>query len=239
MSLAPIAGALTGISVALTGTGGVLAAPGRILARLGEALAPPLCVACARHAGRIEPLCSPCRGALRWLGPDPVRAGGVELWAPLAYEGPARALVTALKFRGTAGVTRTMAAQIAATAPPGTLSGAVLVPVPLHPARRRRRGYNQAELLVSALAARTGSGVSDCLERTGPDATQVGRGRAQRARAIAGAVTLRQAAPLPGKALLVDDVVTTGATLAACARALTAAGARSVRAIAYARTPGR
>jgi predicted amidophosphoribosyltransferase len=161
----------------------------------------------------------------------------VAAWAPLAYEGGARALVRALKFHGAGAAAAVMAAQVVATAPPGWLDAGALVPVPLHPARMRRRGYNQAGRLAAEIAARSGLAVLDCLERTGPRATQVGRGRAQRLEGIAGSVRLR--ADAPGKAILVDDVLTTGATLSACAEALLAAGAVSVKAIAYARTPGR
>ncbi|MGI8804868.1 MAG: ComF family protein [Thermoleophilaceae bacterium] len=214
----------------------------RDLADLGRLItavvAPPVCTSCGAEAA-AEPLCGQCRGALRWLAPEPARATGVEAWAPLAYDGPARAMVSALKFRGAAGLSRTMAAQIAAVAPPGWLEDGVLVPVPLHAARLRRRGFNQAELLAASLADRTGLGLSDCLERRGRGTTQVGRGRAERAEAIEGAVTARPGTLVPVRAMVVDDVVTTGATLAACTRALRAAGARSVRAVAYARTPGR
>jgi ComF family protein len=201
------------------------------------AVAPPLCAGCGASAGRGAPLCGRCRRELRWLGPEPVRAGPVAAWAPLAYEGGARALVRALKFRGAAAAAATMAAQIAATAPAGWLASGALVPVPLHPARMRTRGYNQAERLASELAARCGLPVADCLERAGPRATQVGRGRAQRLGGIAGSV--RPRADTPRRAILVDDVLTTGATLGACAEALLTAGAATVRAIAYARTPGR
>lgn len=207
------------------------------LRSLLSAVAPPLCAACGASAGRAEPLCGRCRDALRWLGPDPVRAGSVAAWAPLAYEGGARALVRALKFRGAAAVAATMAAQIVATAPPGWLAAGALVPVPLHPARMRTRGYNQAERLAAEVGARCGLRVVDCLERTGPRATQVGRGRAQRLGGIAGSV--RPCADTPPRAILIDDVLTTGATLGACSDALFSAGAVSVRAIAYARTPGR
>jgi ComF family protein len=221
---------------------------GRLL--LG-AIAPPACVACGADPGRAEPICAPCRAGLRWLDPAPVLSAGVELWAPLGYDGAARAMVAALKFRGAGRLAAPMAAQIAAGAPrewlgvPPDPGGrvfrvpAVLVPVPLHLARRRRRGFNQAELLASELAARTGLGLSDCLERLGRGTTQVGRTRGQRARAIEGGVAIRLEALLPAHALLVDDVVTTGATLAACAAALRPAGVREVRALAYARTPGR
>lgn len=208
--------------------------PLRLLASL---VAPPLCAACGASAGRVEPLCQACRGALRWLDAEPVAAGPVLAWAPLAYDGGARALVRALKFHGAVGVAATMAAQMAAAAPPDWLATGALVPVPLHPARRRRRGYNQAERLAAALSARTGLAVFDCLERSGPRATQVGRGRTERLEAIGQSV--RAAAPPPAAAILVDDVITTGTTLAASASALLAAGCREVSAVAYARTPGR
>jgi ComF family protein len=132
-----------------------------------------------------------------------------------------------------------MAAQIAATAPPGALERGELVPVPLHPARRRRRGFNQAERLASALARRTGLAVADCLERTGPRGTQMGRDREERLAALAEAVRVRRGAPAPREAILVDDVLTTGATVLACARALRSAGCGRVVAVAYTRTPGR
>jgi ComF family protein len=204
-------------------------------------LAPPFCWACGAGAQPHEPLCGSCKRRLRWLECEPVELAGVEVWAPLAYDGPARAIVRALKFRGAAGVARPMSAPMAAGAPPGLLAGsAALVPVPLHPRRARARGFNQAERLAAALCRRTGMRVDDCLRRRGPAGDrQVGRGRAERLAGIAGAVELRPGARPPARALLVDDVVTTGATLAACGAALRAGGTTDVAAIAYALTPGR
>ena len=205
------------------------------------ALAPPFCWACGAGARQHEPLCRTCKSRLRWLEREPVELAGVEVWAPLAYDGPARALVRALKFRGVPGVAWPMSAPMVAAAPPRLLDGsAVLVPVPLHPRRARTRGFNQAERLAAALGRRTGMSVEDCLRRRGPaGARQVGRGRTERLAGISGAVELRPGADPPARALLVDDVVTTGATLAACAAALREGGAAHVAAIAYARTPGR
>jgi predicted amidophosphoribosyltransferase len=221
------------------------------LADLLAPLAPRLCVACGAGAGAAEPLCGRCRARLHRLGPSPVAAAGVRVWAPVAYEGPARALVRALKFGGAWAAAEAMAAQIAA----GNACGRgnpphrwirstscragppVLVPVPLHPRRLRRRGYDQAALLARALAERTGLAVSACLARGGSAGAQVGRGRAERLAGPPGEI--RVAAAVPRRALLVDDVVTTGGTLAACAAARRAAGAREVAAVAYARTPGR
>jgi ComF family protein len=200
-------------------------------------VAPPLCWSCGAPARPDAPLCRDCRGRLRWLGPEPAELAGVAAWAPVAYEGPARDLVHALKFRGAAGVAHAMAAQIVAGAPSGLLDEVALVPVPLHPARHRRRGFNQAEQLAAAIADRTGLLHSRCLERRGRAAPQVGRQRGARLTAVRDTVSLSGAAP--ERALLVDDVITTGGTLAACAAALRSGGSGAVLAIAYARTLGR
>jgi len=218
-------------------------------------VAPPVCWSCGAGAPPHQPLCLSCHASLHWLGPEPVtlvapvpsavaRRAAVELavsvWAPLAYEGPARALVRGLKYQGAAGLADPLSAQIVANARAGLLDPrATLVPVPLHPARRRRRGYNQAERLAVALARRSGLEVSDCLSRTGVATHQVGRGRVERLEGLAGGIELRIGADAPRAAVLVDDVVTTGATLAACAAALRAAGTGGIEAVAYARTPGR
>jgi predicted amidophosphoribosyltransferase len=206
------------------------------------AVAPPLCAACGGTAGVAEPLCLGCRRGLRWLDVAWLDVGGVPTWAPVAYDGAARALVGALKFRGASGAAAVMAAQIAARLPRatrGTDPEVALVPVPIHPRRLRRRGYNQAALLAHAIAERTGLAVADCLERTGAPGAQVGRDRAARLGGPPGVVRLRPGVPAPTRALLVDDVVTTGGTLSACAHALRNSGTEGVRALAYARTPGR
>jgi ComF family protein len=205
-------------------------------------LAPPLCWSCGApaagglRAARAGPLCGACRRTLRFLAPEPAVLCGVAVWAPVAYEGPARDLVTALKFHGATKVAGEMAALIVANAPARQLAGA-LVPVPLHPARRRRRGFNQADLIARAVGDRAELPTRDCLGRCGDDAGQVGRGRA--ARLLGPAGSIRATGPVCSAAVLVDDVATTGATLAACAAALRSAGAERVSAIAFARTAGR
>jgi len=155
-------------------------------------------------------------------------------WTPVAYEGPARAVVHALKLRGALGLAELMAAQMVATAPPGLLApGVALVPVPTPAARRRRRGFDHAALLAGAIAERTGLPVAACLRRSGPAPRQA---RARRAdRLAAGRVELAVCGPVPPSAVLVDDVHTTGATLRACARKLVANGALQVTSLAYAR----
>ena len=210
-----------------------------MLEELLALVAPPLCWECGAPAARAGPLCRRCRSLLRWLAPEPVEAAGIPAWAPVAYDGPARALVRGLKFRSATALAEAMAAQMAARAPPDLLACAELVPVPLPRDRLRLRGFNQAERLACALAERTGLSVADCLERRGHTRPQVGRARADRLAAMDGSVAAASGAGVPERSLLVDDVITTGATLAACAAALRAAGARTVAAIAYARVLGR
>lgn len=224
-----------------------------MLGVLLDLLAPPACVVC-RAAG-AAPLCGRCRRGLRFLAPAavcarcglPAPCGGGRrgcpaagapwrrAWAPVAYAGPATGLVAALKFRGALPCARLMAAQIAAGAPADLLApGSVLVPVPTHPARARRRGFDQAQVLARALSARTGLPVQACLRRSGSRARQLGAGRAERLQA--GRLELHCRGPGPARAVLVDDVHTTGATLRAAAAALRAAGAADVAAVTWART---
>ena len=207
------------------------------LARLLSVLAPPMCWGCGGSGCREGPLCAGCRSALRWLEPDPVAAAGVGCWAPVAYEGPARALVRGLKFRGAAGIADHLAAAMLARAPPELVDNRALVPVPLHPARLRQRGFNQADLLATALAARSGLPKARLLTRRGDRRAQVGRGRVDRLAAVRH--SMRAKAPAPERVLLVDDVITTGATLAACAHALREVGCADVVGLGYARTLGR
>jgi len=144
--------------------------------------------------------------------------------------------VHALKLRGLVAAADLMAAQIAAGAPPELLAGGVLVAVPGHPQRRRRRGFDQAERIAVALSRRAGLPASTCLRRGGSAPPQAGAGREQRLRRAGTAIGVH--GPSPERAVLVDDVHTTGATLDACARALKAAGSQTVLAVSYARTLG-
>jgi predicted amidophosphoribosyltransferase len=217
-------------------------------------IVPPLCVTCLEPEFSGSALCPDCRARLvalpaarcRRCGAPVVRdcAGCRECrgrafaftraWCPFAYEGVGRRAVNALKSRGALAVAGFMGGEIARRAPSGLVKG-ILVPVPAHARRRRQHGFNPAGEIAHAVGRRTRSPVRDLLQRTGRPPPQVGLERAARLDNARGSVDLRPGAAAPARAVLVDDVYTTGATLDACARTLRAAGSREVTAVTFAR----
>jgi predicted amidophosphoribosyltransferase len=165
----------------------------------------------------------------------PVRATppGLDVcWSVGPYAGVLRDLVTALKFGSLTAVARVAARAMARA--PGELPEGVLVPVPAAPRRLRRRGFDPAGEIARALAELRGLPLTECLRRAdGP--RQVGRPRAERT-SLPPRVRLAGSRPPPRRAILVDDVWTTGATLTACAQALRAGGSVRVAAITLAHT---
>jgi predicted amidophosphoribosyltransferase len=203
-----------------------------ILDLIGAGLAPPLCAACGRPCRSEVVLCTRC--GRRLAEADPLLGAGPpgldRAWSSAPHEGVVRDLVAALKFRRLLPVADLMADRIQWLAPAHMLSGTV-VPVPAAPSRLRRRGFDPAGELAGALAERLGAPMQVCLARRGRG-RQVGRRRAER---IAYPPRIRATAAAPRSVMLVDDVLTTGATLTACAQALRAAGAARVVAVTFAR----
>jgi predicted amidophosphoribosyltransferase len=196
------------------------------------ALVPPLCAACGKSCRAEAVVCTRCGRRLAdaepLLGNGP--AGLDRAWSSAPYEDVARDLVAALKFRRLLPVADLMAERIEWLAPAQMLSGAI-VPVPPAPPRLRHRGFDPAGELAGALAERLDAPLEACLERRG-SGRQVGRRRAER---VGHPPRIHACGVAPRSALLVDDVLTTGATLTACARALRAAGSSRVVAVTFAR----
>jgi predicted amidophosphoribosyltransferase len=203
-----------------------------IASAVAVALVPPLCAACGRSCRVEAVVCNRCGRRLAdaepLLGNGP--AGLDRAWSSAPYEDVARNLVAALKFRHLLPVADLMAERIEWMAPAHMLSGTI-VPVPPAPPRLRRRGFDPAGELAAALAERLGAPLDTCLERRG-GGRQVGRRRVER---VGHPPCIHACGDAPRSALLVDDVLTTGATLTACARALRAAGSSRVVAVTFAR----
>jgi ComF family protein len=197
---------------------------------------PPRCAACdARTDGEELLFCGVCAGALVRLDAADAVAGRI---APWEYGGPLADALLRLKHAGRADLGEPLGRAIAREAA-AVIAAArvdVVVPVPLHPARLRARGYNQAALL--ALGVGEGARLPielGALERVRDTPPQRGLGPAARRRNVREAFAARGARVAGKRVLLVDDVLTTGATAAACAGALEAAGATRVVVLTAAR----
>jgi len=201
-----------------------------MLEELLALVAPPGCAVCGDGCEVRRRLCERCERSLRARPPVWSAAPGVdEVWSAAPYEGAARRLVGALKFRARVGLADDAASLIAARVPAHLLAGAI-VPVPPAPRRRRRRGFDAAEAIAADLARRCGLVIVPCLARS-ESARQVGRRRVER---LADPPRVEAVSPAPTEAVLVDDVTTTGATLGACGEALRAAGTTRVVALTLA-----
>ena len=229
-----------------------MTAPGP-LALLAHILLPPLCVHCAAPLPDSRPgACRWCRATLKPPGPGCQRCAlprpgrplecdrcrtwptGLEAVAATRYAGASESIVHALKYQGWSHLADLCA--LAMVDALGSRGGSLdaLVPVPLHRARHRERGFNQSSLLAAALGARLRIPVVDGLERRRHTRSQVGLGRAARSRNVERAFAA-VAGARPGAALgLVDDVATSGATLAAAGRTLIESGAARVVAVTFA-----
>lgn len=207
---------------------------------------PPACGGCGQ-AGSVW--CARCNANLRpasrrderFLRADPGIVVGETLdlaVAALAYEGNVRRALARLKYGAMPRLAGPLADAAASTLSQllVDLAGAVLVPVPVHADRLRDRGYNQADLLARELGRRTRLPVLELLERRRPTEKQHRLNRAARLRNLVGAFAVSGGRPAPpGEVILVDDILTTSATLEACAAVLREAGVGRVAGFAIAR----
>ena len=193
------------------------------------------CVSCRTPFANHFPLdasgrCALCRGNLQ--GFDAAYSFG-------SYEGALRELIHLFKYGRVRTLARPLAGHLVSALPREERFDAI-VPMPLHWFRRWERGFNQAALLARELGRRSGLPVIQAARRKRPTAPQAGLSNARRRVNVAGAFAPASQRSVRGlRVLLVDDVLTTGATASACARALKNAGARYVAVLTLARADRR
>lgn len=217
------------------------------LGRLLDLAFPARCPGCGLEGA---PICRACLPALdarldRPAGfpiglPSDVPPGVLQLEWCAPFGGLVRRTLHELKYGGETRLAVPLGRAVARRWARVAAGGDVLVPVPVHHDRALRRGYDQAELIARVAATELGLACAPILERARATIAQFDLDRAARATNVAGAFRLRAgasgAAPLAGRwVVLIDDVVTTGATLSACAAPLLAAGAVGVSAATVAR----
>lgn len=208
---------------------------GRVVSEVLEALAPSLCAACDEPARGA--FCDVCAGVATRAAAARCFAG-VPLVVVGGYAPPLSTAIVRFKYEGRAELSRSLSrlllpSLVGLALPPDT----VLVPVPLHPRRLATRGYNQAALLAQELGRSSGLPCRPrLLSRTRETARQVGKARDARLTNTADAFEVRQRGAR--RAVVVDDVVTTGATVRACAQALARAGVELCAVVALAEALG-
>jgi predicted amidophosphoribosyltransferase len=184
------------------------------------------CAGC-RRPGLV--LCRGCGDLLRHPEGAPSPPAVTRVHAGWRYEAAARALVIALKERGRRGCAAPLAGAAAAAVWRAGLSADVLTWVPGNPAAARARGFDHGEVLATQVGERLGLRARPLIERVRIVRDQVGLSGRERRANLAGAFEARP--NVPPRVALVDDVLTTGATAAACARALRSGGATSVEVV--------
>lgn len=227
---------------------------------------PPLCLACRKPVASDGGLCGECWRGLRSierpfcevlgtpftydLGPGAVSADAIanppafdRARAAVVYDGVARDLVHRLKYGDKGDLARWMAGWMLRAGADLLTDAQLVVPVPLHRGRLWSRRFNQAAHLAHAIGRSRGLPVaSQCLERVRATRQQVGLSAADRSKNVKGAFRLStggSAVAQDRRILLVDDVLTTGATVDACARALRRGGAKCIDVLVFARVvPG-
>ena len=202
----------------------------RLLAGLLDLVFAPACAACDALVPERLPFCAGCAASI-----DPAPPG--EVVAPYLFGGELATALRRLKFQGRREVARAIAPLLGPALAEAAAGCDLLVPVPLHRRRLRQRGYNQTALILRHARRYAGLPVDPLsLRRVRSTPPQTGLDRAARRRNVEGAFAVVRPGRIAGRAvLLCDDVVTTGATLAAASAALRAAGAARVACFSVAR----
>lgn len=194
---------------------------------------PRVCAGCGGLSESARSICVRCRDGMLTESVAPELPEGVaSLKVGVRLEGCARRMIHGLKYEGRRAVARDLAELMVARGMPTFPAGSALVPVPITSTRRRERGYNQSEVLARELGARLGIPVvPDFLVRTRFRGSQTKKTGEERREALSGMFARGRGFRGDAIPFLVDDVLTTGATLSACAAASLHGGVREVHAL--------
>ncbi|EYF05914.1 ComF family protein [Chondromyces apiculatus] len=202
------------------------------------ALSPPACAACDAPVPARADLCTACAATVRRDTPTPPRCPDhPPLIAHALFQGAVARVIRRFKYTSRPDLARPLGRMLLQAARDACVHADLVLPVPLHPGRLAERGYNQAALLAAEIASPLRIPLlARGLARLRPTPHQARLARLDRFSNVSDAFRARWPARIQGRAvLLVDDVATTGATLAACASALHRAGATAVTALVIAR----
>lgn len=217
---------------------------------------PPRCAGCGAIVGEVHSFCLDCWKSIEFLGNSGCETCGTPLQATeqrtcgaclarpprivrtraaVTYDDLSRSLAIRLKYGRKVAIARTMARYMAPLVGEG--EDRMLVPVPLHRTRIWGRGFNQSALIANELSRRLGIAANPvALRRVRRTPPLKGMSPLQRRKTVAGAFLVRDKQAIAGKTIiLVDDVLTTGSTAEACARALKRGGATRVELVSWAR----
>jgi ComF family protein len=236
----------------------VLTEPFRFIAgTMVDFALPPRCAGCAEVIDEVGAFCPACWGKMEWLGNSGCTTCGLPLAATeadncarclaeppgldrmraaVAYDELPRSIALRLKYGRKVALARTMARYMAPLRD-GAAGDALILPVPLHRRRLWSRGFNQSGLIARELARSWGYEVdARVLRRTRPTQPLKGMSYSQRKKAVAGAFAVADKERVSGRnVIVIDDVLTSGSTAEACAKALRKAGAARIELICWAR----
>ncbi len=207
----------------------------RFLAALWETLFPYIarCVVCGTEKDVSAYLCPACAAEMDALRMVQTNAADLDAYAAYRYSGPAVSIVQSYKHGGSRWLSAFMAQAMLRASADAHLQFDCICHVPLHSKKKRKRGFDQAALLAKRIAGLTGKPCLTAIKRVRNTPSQTKLNATERKANMRGTFEAVQA--VQGRVLLIDDVLTTGATVAECADILKAAGAQSVTVLTFAR----
>ncbi len=206
-----------------------------VLAKIADAVFPyiPKCVCCGTEKGVDEYLCPRCKQELESFRAGESHIEGIKAFSLYNYDGPIKSIVTGYKYGGRKWLSRFIGGEMGKQLKSLRCVIDCVCNVPLHEKRKKMRGFDQSEEIARYVSETAGISYISALKRIRNTKTQTKLNERERRENMKGAFEMAERAS--GNVLLVDDVLTTGATAGECARVLKSAGAENVYVMTFAR----